>query len=121
VLHVVIREGYRPPGESCDYLYELRVPRFIHFSSFQRTGDPGRAPDGKDCSVSKKAARGFRLFLMGVAIASVALAGGCGGSPEGTSVEFKPEADKTRQDAMREGMMKLKGGAPGTGAKAKAK
>jgi hypothetical protein len=71
--------------------------------------------------VRKKAARGFRLFLMGVTIASVAPVYGCGGSEEGTSAAYDPAADKTRQDAMREGMMKLKGGAPGTGAKAKAK
>jgi len=59
---------------------------------------------------------------MGVAIAAVALADGCGGSPEGgTSATFSPEADKTRQDGMREGMMKQKTGLPGQGNKAKAK
>jgi hypothetical protein len=88
-----------------------------------RIGDSDRASDGKDCSVRQKAALGFRLFLMGVVVAAVPLAHGCGsGSPEsGTPTPFDPAADKARQDAMREGMQKQKGGLPGTGDKAKAK
>ena len=59
---------------------------------------------------------------MGVAIAAVALAGGCGESQQGgTSAPFNPEADKERQDGMRDFMQKQKVGLPGTGAKAKAK
>lgn len=121
--HVVIRVCSWPPSTRRAHLYSLRVPGFIHFSSFKRIGDSGRASDGKDCSVRQKAALGFRLLLMGVVVGAVALAHGCGsGSPEsGTAVPFSPEADKARQDAMREGMQKQKGGLPGTGDKAKAK
>ena len=56
---------------------------------------------------------------MGVLIGSLAFAGGCGGSQDGTSVQFNPEANKPQQDAMREGMKKSMGGAPGKGAQAK--
>jgi hypothetical protein len=60
------------------------------------------------------------MFLLGVAIGFVALAGGCdGSSQEGTKAAFSPEADKARQDAMRENMMKNMAGPSGQGAKAK--
>ncbi len=120
---VVIRACSWPPSTRRAYLYSLRGSGFIHFSSFKRIGDPGRASDGKDCSVRQKAALGFRLFLMGVVVAAIPLAHGCGsGAPEsGTPAPYNPEADKTRLDAMREGMQKQKGGLPGTGDKAKPK
>ena len=66
-----------------------------------------------------KVAHGFTLFLMAVMIASMALAGGCGGSQEGTSARFDPEANKKQQDAMREYMQKQKTGIPGQGGKTK--
>ena len=67
----------------------------------------------------KHSAFGFRLFLSGIVIASGAFASGCGGGSEEKSAQFDPVADKTRQDAMREGMMKAKTGIPGQGAKAR--
>ena len=67
----------------------------------------------------KNVAHAFRLFLMGLVIGSGALACGCGGASEETSAKFDPVADKTRQDAMREGMMKSKGGLSGMGTKPK--
>ncbi len=56
---------------------------------------------------------------MGLMIGSMAFAGGCGGSQEGTSAPFNPEANKKQQDAMRAYMEKQKSAVPGKGAKAK--
>jgi hypothetical protein len=57
-------------------------------------------------SVRKKVACGFRLLFVGSAMVTLAFAGGCGGSPDGTSVKFDPQENKKQQDAMRDGMMK---------------
>ena len=66
-----------------------------------------------------KAASGLAIILLGVAIGFSALASGCdGSSQEGTKAAFNPEADKSRQDAMKEGMMKNMAG-PGPGVKTK--
>ena len=67
----------------------------------------------------KNVAHAFRLFLMGIVIGSGAVACGCGGASEETSAKFDPVADKTRQDAMREGMMKSKAGINGMATKPK--
>ena len=66
-----------------------------------------------------KAGRRFMSFLVGITIGFVAIPGGCGGTQEGTSAAFSPEADKPRQDAMRDYMMKKKSGQPGAGKNAK--
>lgn len=92
----------------------------IHFSSLKRSGDDGRASNGKGCTLHSKAGRGFTLFLMAVMICSMAFAGGCGdSSQEGTTAQYNPEADKARLDAMREGMKKSMTGLPGQGPKSK--
>jgi hypothetical protein len=70
-------------------------------------------------AVRNKVACGFRVFVVGSAIVTVALAGGCGGSPEGTSVKFDPQENKKQQDAMRDGMMKSMGKMSGASAPAK--
>ena len=87
-------------------------PEGPSFSFLQRTGGAGPRIR-KDCSVRTRAASGLTMFLLGIAIGFVALVGGCGGSPEGTAAAFSPEADKTRQDAMREYMKKKSGRSPG--------
>jgi hypothetical protein len=65
----------------------------------------------------KKPASGLAIYLLGVVIPLVGLVGGCDGTQtgSGTATPFSPEADKKRQDAMREGMMKLETGLPGKG------
>jgi hypothetical protein len=60
-----------------------------------------------------KSARRFIWLPVGIAIGFVAIPGGCGDSTEGTTATFSPEADKKRQDSMREYMQKQGSGLPG--------
>ena len=86
----------------------------------KRAGDFGSALDRKDCTLRMRAAREFRLLLIGVVvIGSMTFAVGCESSKEGTSAAFNPEANKKQQDAMRDYMMKNKNSLPGQGARAK--
>jgi hypothetical protein len=53
------------------------------------------------------------MALLGALVGSLAFVVGCGDSvEEGSAAKFEPKADISRQDAMRNAMMKDKGSAP---------